>query len=351
MYKPAENYLFFLVLLITIGIYAREKIVYIIPYSDKGIGNKNFGHGRKQLKKLGYTLKVTSGREYMHDAECIVCYHHNPDLGMMLNLARYPKQKLILFLWEPPTFFPLIYSQEFCTMFGAIYSWHDGLVAQKNYRKFFHPQSLTLISGRPSFENKKFCVMFATNKFYNAKQQLYSQRRAIVEYFEHNAPEDFDVFGKNWSNLRVARGYRQNKLETLKQYKFCICYENSRNLPGYITEKIFDAFTAGVVPIYWGDQSIKKVIPSECFIDRAKFSSDHALYVFLKKMPKSTYIKYCKAIENYLKSDAALLFSRIYFVDIFLRAIKPFYPRELVFSKEEQQLLARCYRARAQLEL
>lgn len=332
--------------------FAHDKIVYIIPHSDNAIANKKYATGlRNALKKLGYNLKVCSGREYLHDAHRIVCYHHLPDLAMMLNLMRYPKEKLILFLREPPTLFPLIYTYEFCKMFGAIYSWHDGLVAQKNYRKFFYSHPLKSVSNRPTLENKKFCTMFATNKNFNSTLQLYGQRRTIVQYFEHNAPDDFDLYGKGWHDLRVAKGYRTNKIEILKQYKFCICYENSRKLPGYITEKIFDAFVAGVVPIYWGDQSTKKVIPQECFIDREKFSSDHALYVFLKKMTKATYNKYVKAIENYLKSDLALLFSQIYFTDIFLRAIKPFYPRDKVFTKEEQQVLARCYAVRSQLEL
>ncbi len=47
-----------------------------------------------------------------------------------------------------------------------------------------------------------------------------------------------------------------NKIEWLKSYKFNICFENS-SYPGYLTEKLFEAFAAGCIPIYWGDTSLR----------------------------------------------------------------------------------------------
>ena len=47
-----------------------------------------------------------------------------------------------------------------------------------------------------------------------------------------------------------------DKIEWLKSYKFNICFENG-SYPGYLTEKLFDAFMAGCVPIYWGDTSLR----------------------------------------------------------------------------------------------
>ena len=42
-----------------------------------------------------------------------------------------------------------------------------------------------------------------------------------------------------------------NKLDTLKQYRYNLCFENSFS-PGYVTEKIVDAFMAGSYPLYLG---------------------------------------------------------------------------------------------------
>ncbi|HEB7719163.1 TPA: hypothetical protein RZJ63_001717, partial [Campylobacter jejuni] len=48
----------------------------------------------------------------------------------------------------------------------------------------------------------------------------------------------------------------QTKLEWLRNYKFNLCFENS-SAPGYTSEKIFQAFAAGCIPIYWGDTSLR----------------------------------------------------------------------------------------------
>lgn len=46
------------------------------------------------------------------------------------------------------------------------------------------------------------------------------------------------------------------KIEFLTNYKFYLCFENS-SYPGHITEKLFNTFEAGCIPIYWGDTSLR----------------------------------------------------------------------------------------------
>ena len=43
------------------------------------------------------------------------------------------------------------------------------------------------------------------------------------------------------------------KLKIISNHKFNIAFENS-SYPGYVTEKITDAFIANTIPIYWGDK-------------------------------------------------------------------------------------------------
>lgn len=40
----------------------------------------------------------------------------------------------------------------------------------------------------------------------------------------------------------------------LQQFQFNICSENAAS-PGYVTEKLFESFEAGAIPIYWGDEN------------------------------------------------------------------------------------------------
>ena len=48
--------------------------------------------------------------------------------------------------------------------------------------------------------------------------------------------------------------YNNNKLEYMSNFRFNICAEND-NTENYVTEKIFDAFLAGCIPIYYGSNN------------------------------------------------------------------------------------------------
>ena len=99
-----------------------------------------------------------------------------------------------------------------------------------------------------------------------------------------------------------------NKKETMEKYKFSICYENARDIPGYITEKIFDSFFAGCVPIYWGANNILDYVPKECFVDFRDFNNYEELYKFIKNMNDIEYLKYLTNIEQYLNSEQSFEF-------------------------------------------
>lgn len=53
--------------------------------------------------------------------------------------------------------------------------------------------------------------------------------------------------GKHLNNIG---GPAKDAIEFLSQCKFTIAYENTLNYPGYITEKPFNAWAAGTIPIY-----------------------------------------------------------------------------------------------------
>lgn len=59
-----------------------------------------------------------------------------------------------------------------------------------------------------------------------------------------------------WSNNTnlLNDTFKDNKKEFLKLFKFNICPENS-NSSGYVTEKIFQAFASGCIPIYTGSDN------------------------------------------------------------------------------------------------
>ncbi|WP_158654479.1 glycosyltransferase family 10 domain-containing protein [Helicobacter felis] len=67
--------------------------------------------------------------------------------------------------------------------------------------------------------------------------------------------------GFNTIGQRVA-----NKYEFLSQYKFNLCFENSK-AHGYTTEKIIDAYFAHTIPIYWGNPAVALDFNPKSFIN------------------------------------------------------------------------------------
>jgi hypothetical protein len=134
-----------------------------------------------------------------------------------------------------------------------------------------------------------------------------------------------DLYGRNWTKwwsrnslwlpywknrnalLSIYKGSCVSKLEVLSQYDFALCFENMQ-MQGYITEKIFDCFYAGTVPVYWGAQDIAKYIPANSFIDFKNFQNTRELKNHLQQMSLAEILEYKQAARDFLISPAGMSF-------------------------------------------
>jgi hypothetical protein len=183
--------------------------------------------------------------------------------------------------------------------------------------------------------DKKLCTLIAGYKKLDHPLELYSERINTIRWFEKNHPSEFDLYGQGWNQYGFLRSlitrkfpsYKSpivEKQQVLSQYKFNICYENAKNVPGWITEKIFDSFFAGTVPVYWGWKGVSNYIPSNCFIDREHFKNHDELYSYMSSMSITEYEGYINNIFSFLenvKSDINYEFSVPYFVNTIEREI------------------------------
>ena len=253
-------------------------------------------------------------------------------------------------LFESPQIRPINQSKSLLDKYRLIFTWRDDLVDRQGYIKFHWPQRILASDSRGWQGREKLCCMIASNNTvpHFSKLLLYSERVRTIRWFEQNAPQDFDLFGSGWDSPvarhgligRVEKKLRRympkragqvffpsyrgkvaSKLETFQKYRFSICYENVRDFPDYITEKIFDSFFAGCVPVYWGATNIATYIPEDCFIDRRKFASHEELHTFLVSMSEFEYIAYQDRIAAFLTSDRAKPFSAEAFSETIVSAI------------------------------
>ncbi len=334
-----------------------KKIVYIIPpngyYNEKlfdladPVYNRDncmycFYKLREALRTLGYDLKTTTYADEQNGVALITA-GISLDAKQQAGIMAYAQKNLIALLLEPPTVDQQSYQNTYHNVYHRIYTFFDTLVDNKKYFKLFYPQPTLEFKGDEiSFGQKKLCTLIASDKSSVHPQELYSQRKAIIQFFEQQyTRNDFEFYGNGW-NAQTYKNYKGSivcKLNVLKNYKFCICYENMKNTSGYITEKIFDALIAGCIPIYWGARNITAYIPENCLILRERFVTDQELYTFIKNMSWQDYENYIKNIKKYLAHKKAQLFSVEYFVHTLLKALVPDYQPNQVFSPTWAQLL------------
>lgn len=223
-----------------------------------------------------------------------------------LQSTRNKKEKILLIV-EPKSINKASHDQRFHKYFNKIITWEDDIVDNKKYFKYFIPQVKPDRILRVPFENKKDFVMMNSNKTSNYPNELYSERKRVIEYFENNN-FSFDLFGYGWEkqHYKSYAGISNDKLKTLSNYKYVFCYENEKDSPGYITEKIFDAFFAGCVPIYLGANNIEDFISSNTFIDARSFSRIDDMIKFVNNLKKDDYELYLQNINVYLNSKKYL---------------------------------------------
>jgi hypothetical protein len=296
----------------------------------------------QSIQKLGYKVKTIN---FFDAKNCAGCFFiGSPEKHTLVSMG-VPVERCVLSVWEPPLICKAAYND-----FSPYKILHlaDHMVNNINSFKFFYPQaSLEVEKEVLSFEEKKLCTMICSNKMYSGPGELYSARRKVIFFFENLAKkgvDDFYFYGQGgWPRTYVTfKGEVPHKRPVLKKYRFCFCYENSNNTPGYITEKIFDCLVSGCVPIYWGAENITDYVPEDCFIDRRNFANNQDLYEFLKSMSKEEYEKYLEHIKNYLSTPAAYLFSIDYFIDSVLSLTLGKYDKIKIFSSEQIAMLAKA---------
>jgi hypothetical protein len=306
-----------------------------------------FGQLKSILKEKGYDLS-TSDINNPKDSDLVI-YVDIP--------AKLPKgndsHKSYLYLSESELIKPDNQNLDFHKNFRKIFTWNDSLVDGKKYFKLNYSYIFPKTINKDLSVKEKLCTSISANKKSNHPFELYSKRLEAIRWFEKNHLEDFDMYGRGWDRYRFSsyggwkiirvldkiphlpqlfakftnqtypsyKGAVEGKKEVMEKYKFSICYENVRDIPGYISEKIFDSFFSGCVPIYWGANNISDHIPKDCFIDKREFDDYESLYEFINNMDNDTYLKYIDNIEKFINSSKSRQYSAQYFIDTIIENI------------------------------
>lgn len=207
------------------------------------------------------------------------------------------QRKSILVINECEVILPHNWTRTTHDRFARILTWHPCLWDGNKFLENRFPIVLKTGAFNREFQRRNLVTLIAGNKRSRHPLELYSKRVEAIRWFEKMHPSDFDLYGVGWDHFATAipklggairrlglgpflaekfpsyRGAIDSKFSVLPEFRFAICYENAQQIPGYITEKIFDCFSAGVIPIYWGAPDILDHVPADCFIDVRKYES------------------------------------------------------------------------------
>jgi hypothetical protein len=301
----------------------------------------------KYLRARGHQVNSLNMAEGPFDA--VIFSDHPTLLNPYFLKLRRTKTKLYLYLMENEVNRPDNYWKWNHRDFEKVFTWDPTLVDNKKYFQFFHPGKIPENFRVDLSQKSKFCVLISSQKYSTHKKALYKERIDIIRWFEREHPGQFDLYGQRWDrfyfssslwrlNIFLAhfysyfpsrfkvrrfpsfRGRVARKHDVMQAYKFAIVYENAV-VPGYLTEKIFDAFFAGCVPVYHGAPDVLNYIPAETFVDRRNFSSNEELYRYLRGMSEKEYLGRISAIEEFVNGERIRLFGPDHFIDVFVKQI------------------------------
>jgi hypothetical protein len=301
------------------------------------------------LKKLCTKLKINIGTYYsinLKSADTFIFIDHPKLNDPVYQFAIQNKKDSYLVIFENSMINPFNFNQIYHTYFIKVFAWGNLTFDNVKYIPLSYKFDIPNGVMHYKFNDRKLLTLIAANKLFVGPGELYSTRRQIIKWFNQNYPNSFSFYGRDWNFFRLPMnsklsffnkfnipnffeksllksyaGECPSKKPILQQHLFCICFENSSNEPGYITEKIFDCFFNGCIPIYFGAPNIKEYIDESCFVDFRDFDTLRDLFNFISSFDEEMYIKYLKNINNFLNSKKGLFFSHKNFARTLLRSI------------------------------
>ncbi|MCP4606055.1 MAG: hypothetical protein GY847_37020 [Proteobacteria bacterium] len=177
-----------------------------------------------------------------------------------------------------------------------ILSHHD-----KGEGKFYLPFMLFRNPERPSVREKReemrpYFAAYISRKRISKREEMFKVLRA-KDTTAHalgrcsNTGQSAPMGG--WSCLT----------ETYSKYRFVFAMEN-KIVPGYITEKILNAFIAGAIPIYWGHtETVERYFNRHAFINIGNFETLAEAAEYIKHVDDHSEMRNKYMLASVFKED------------------------------------------------
>lgn len=238
-------------------------------------------------------------------------------------------------IMEPPLVIPELYAAlpRLTAVFDRVYIHNtngdgyslDGVDARKLHKLYWpipHDDVLETYWGNEIRMKRLIVINGSHNPKARAREQYSLRIEAMAELSKLGV---VDLYGRGWNRwwsrsamwlpfwrnrnalMSIYKGGCSSKFEVLKNYEFCLCFENMW-MDGYITEKIFDCFYAGTIPLYMGAPDVHIYIPADAFVDCRKYSTWTEMWEDVAAMSAHEIESMKIAGRSFLQSDKARKF-------------------------------------------
>jgi hypothetical protein len=133
----------------------------------------------------------------------------------------------------------------------------------------------------------------------------------VSELTRHMRIDSYGLFRPN-RPLPVPDRGPTTKLELIRDYRFCLAFENTIE-PDYVTEKFYQPLLAGTVPVYRGAPNIEEFAPGDhCYIDASRFDAPRELARYLNELARdeAAYSRYLEWRTQPLRKSFVELLDR-----------------------------------------
>ena len=156
-------------------------------------------------------------------------------------------------------------------------NFYVGLIPISNYfEDFLSCQIPQVIKNNRMHPKKRFCNFIYSNNYTKLCPDVKIRNNFSKMLSEYKQVDSGGDALNNTDELKNIEDKHNNKhlakIEYAKNYKFSIAFENTSG-PEYLTEKIWDAFMAGSIPIYWGCPNVSDFFNTASFINCHEYKS------------------------------------------------------------------------------
>ncbi len=145
--------------------------------------------------------------------------------------------------------------------------------------------------------DRGFCSLVMSNS-----TLCHPMRIQVIDAVESYRPVAYGGAFRNNVDGRV-----DDKLDFIAGYKFNLALENS-DMPGYVTEKILEPLAAATVPIFWGNEAVRRDFNPESYINVSDYENLDSFVRELRRVDESPelYLKMLRARAGVAETAARL---------------------------------------------